>query len=52
MFTNPWIAASAYFMSVVLDEFDGMAARAFNQCTKFGAILDVVTDRCSSLLST
>ena len=47
MFTRPWLAAAAYFLSVVLDEFDGMAARAFNQCTKFGAILDVVTDRYS-----
>ena len=45
MFTYPWLAALAYFMSVVLDELDGMAARALNQCTKFGAILDVITDR-------
>ena len=29
--------------------FDGMAARAFNQSTKFGALLDMVTDRCSTV---
>ena len=45
MFSRPWLAASAYFLNVVLDEFDGIAARALNQCTKFGTILDMITDR-------
>ena len=37
-----------YATSQLLDAFDGMAARAFNQCSNFGAVLDMVTDRCSS----
>ena len=28
--------------------FDGMAARKFNQCTNFGAVLDMVCDRSSN----
>lgn len=35
-----------YWLSAFLDAFDGMAARAFNQSTKFGAVLDMVSDRC------
>jgi hypothetical protein len=26
---------------------DGRFARKFNQCTTFGAVLDMVTDRCA-----
>ena len=37
-----------YATSQLLDAFDGMAARAFDQCSNFGAVLDMVTDRCSS----
>jgi len=37
-----------YAASQLLDAFDGMAARKFNQCSLFGAVLDMVTDRCSS----
>jgi len=37
-----------YSLSAILDIADGHAARAFNQCTKFGAILDMVTDRAST----
>lgn len=33
--------------SSILDAFDGMAARKFNQCTNFGAVLDMVCDRAS-----
>ena len=33
--------------SSTLDAFDGMAARKFNQCTNFGAVLDMVCDRAS-----
>lgn len=32
-------------ISGVLDAFDGMAARRFNQSTNFGAVLDMVCDR-------
>jgi CDP-diacylglycerol--inositol 3-phosphatidyltransferase len=44
------IALSAYVISFAADLFDGMAARAFNQTSKFGAVLDMVTDRCSTAL--
>lgn len=38
-----------YWLSAFLDAFDGMAARAYNQSTKFGAVLDMVSDRCGGL---
>lgn len=37
-----------YTTSFVLDAADGMAARALNQCSHFGAILDMLTDRAST----
>jgi len=37
-----------YSLSAVLDIADGYAARSFNQCTKFGAVLDMITDRAST----
>lgn len=40
----------AYSLGAILDLFDGMAARHFNQSTKFGAVLDMVTDRVSTNL--
>ncbi|XP_065663261.1 CDP-diacylglycerol--inositol 3-phosphatidyltransferase-like [Hydra vulgaris] len=46
--SSPWIAVSLYLTSEFLDAFDGHAARALNQCTKFGSVLDMVTDRCST----
>lgn len=42
-------ALICYFLSAFLDAFDGHAARAFNQSTKFGAILDQLTDRCGTM---
>ncbi|EDO31331.1 predicted protein, partial [Nematostella vectensis] len=39
-------AAVMYVISGFLDAFDGHAARYFNQSTKFGAFLDMLTDRC------
>lgn len=44
-FTNAAVFIVCYSTSALLDLFDGMAARAFNQSTKFGAVLDMVTDR-------
>ena len=38
-----------YLYSFTADLFDGMAARKFNQCSQFGGLLDMVTDRCSTL---
>uniref|UniRef100_A0A3Q3X3U4 CDP-diacylglycerol--inositol 3-phosphatidyltransferase n=1 Tax=Mola mola TaxID=94237 RepID=A0A3Q3X3U4_MOLML len=45
----PWPAVSCYLLSALLDAFDGHAARALNQSTKFGAMLDMLTDRCSTM---
>ena len=36
-----------YGMSQALDAVDGLAARKFDQCSKFGAGLDMVCDRAS-----
>lgn len=38
----------SYCISCALDALDGFAARHFNQCSKFGAVLDMVTDRCTT----
>jgi CDP-diacylglycerol--inositol 3-phosphatidyltransferase len=35
-------------ISAMLDAVDGHAARFFNQSTKFGAMLDQLTDRCGT----
>jgi len=43
---NPWGASFCYFLSAALDAFDGYLAREFNQSTRFGAMLDQLTDRC------
>merc|ERR1712194_25533 len=44
-----WILCiTLYITSFVLDLFDGMAARYFNQCSALGGVLDMVTDRCST----
>ncbi|BFZ63266.1 phosphatidylinositol synthase 1 (CDP-alcohol phosphatidyltransferase1) [Saitoella coloradoensis] len=45
---HPKYCTWLYVVSCLLDAFDGMAARRFNQCTKFGAVLDMVTDRCTT----
>ncbi|KAG0336204.1 CDP-diacylglycerol-inositol 3-phosphatidyltransferase [Podila humilis] len=37
-----------YSISCLLDAVDGQAARYYNQCSKFGAVLDMVTDRCTT----
>lgn len=37
-----------YGISGFLDAFDGYAARKFSQGTRFGAVLDMVTDRCAT----
>ncbi|KAM4632205.1 CDP-diacylglycerol--inositol 3-phosphatidyltransferase [Discoglossus pictus] len=47
--TSPFIASSFYVTSGLLDAFDGHAARALNQGTKFGAMLDMLTDRCATM---
>jgi CDP-diacylglycerol--inositol 3-phosphatidyltransferase len=47
--TNPSIAISFYLLSGFLDAIDGHAARYLNQHTKFGAMLDMLTDRCANM---
>ncbi|CAG8505805.1 5928_t:CDS:2 [Ambispora leptoticha] len=42
---SPWTCMGLYTVSCLLDAVDGNAARYFNQCSKFGAVLDMVTDR-------
>lgn len=44
-----FLAIMLYIYSFTADLFDGMAARKFNQCSTFGGLLDMVTDRCSTL---
>ncbi|KAL1933555.1 hypothetical protein VTP01DRAFT_7645 [Rhizomucor pusillus] len=42
---HPKVCATLYCISCLLDAVDGNAARYFDQCSKFGAVLDMVTDR-------
>jgi CDP-diacylglycerol--inositol 3-phosphatidyltransferase len=45
-----WLLAICFYVaSFVGDLFDGMAARKFQQSSTFGGLLDMVTDRCSTL---
>jgi len=43
---HPKYCTLAYGISCLLDAVDGHAARALGQTSKFGAVLDMVTDRC------
>ncbi|KAK9449793.1 CDP-alcohol phosphatidyltransferase-domain-containing protein [Limtongia smithiae] len=45
---HPKVCTWLYIVSCLLDAFDGAAARKYDQATKFGAILDMVTDRCTT----
>lgn len=45
---HPGLTVLFYATSQALDAFDGMAARKFNQSTRFGAVLDMVCDRASN----
>ena len=47
--THYVIASWCYILSALLDAVDGHAARYFNQSTKFGAILDQLTDRVGTM---
>ena len=46
--TDPICFIICYFISFILDAFDGMVARAAHQTSKLGATLDMVTDRIST----
>lgn len=45
---HPRTCSALYAISCLLDALDGYAARIFNQGTQFGAVLDMVTDRCTT----
>ncbi|KAL1296707.1 hypothetical protein AAFC00_000182 [Neodothiora populina] len=45
---HPRRCSFLYSVSCLLDALDGYAARKYNQSTKFGAVLDMVTDRCTT----
>ena len=46
--TDPMLTLGLYITSFVLDAADGMAARALDQCSRFGAILDMIIDRAAT----
>ena len=45
---HPRRCSFLYSISCLLDALDGWAARKFNQSTRFGAVLDMITDRCTT----
>ncbi|KAF8580890.1 CDP-diacylglycerol-inositol 3-phosphatidyltransferase [Ramaria rubella] len=45
---HPKYCTLLYGISCLLDAVDGHAARALGQTSKFGAVLDMVTDRCTT----
>jgi len=45
---HPRTCSLLYSISCLLDALDGYAARHFEQSTRFGAVLDMVTDRCTT----
>lgn len=45
---HPRTCFGLYSVSCILDALDGLAARQYNQSTTFGAVLDMVTDRCTT----
>lgn len=45
---HPRTCSLLYSISCILDALDGFAARRYNQSTTFGAVLDMVTDRCTT----
>jgi len=44
------LAINCYIASVTIDNLDGVAARYFNQCSKFGACYDMIIDRMSTII--
>lgn len=45
---HPRTCSLLYTISCLLDALDGYAARMLDQGTQFGAVLDMVTDRCTT----
>lgn len=48
-FTDVNVTVACYILSQGLDAVDGVAARYFGQSSKFGAVLDMLTDRMTTL---
>eukprot|EP00301_Raphidiophrys_heterophryoidea_P021896 c6187_g1_i1.p1 GENE.c6187_g1_i1~~c6187_g1_i1.p1 ORF type:complete len:236 (+),score=59.77 c6187_g1_i1:174-881(+) len=46
--TQCWTFLVFYFTSFAFDALDGKVARMYDQCSDFGSVLDMVTDRCST----
>lgn len=47
MLRHPFVTVALHLTgNGILDVFDGAAARYFKQCSKFGELLDIATDRC------
>jgi len=46
---HPRTCALLYSISCLLDAADGWAARKYDQSSSFGAVLDMVTDRCCTV---
>ena len=46
-FKNPVITVISYTINQALDFIDGPVARRYNQCSQFGATLDMIIDRVS-----
>ncbi|KAG8788035.1 CDP-diacylglycerol-inositol 3-phosphatidyltransferase [Serendipita sp. 397] len=46
--SSPWYCTLLYGVSCLLDAVDGHAARLLNQTSRFGAVLDMITDRCTT----
>ncbi|CAH3110180.1 unnamed protein product, partial [Pocillopora meandrina] len=50
MTRRPLLTVALYFTSgIILDVADGVSARYFDQCSKFGELLDVLLDRCGRI---
>ncbi|KAJ2829202.1 phosphatidylinositol synthase 1 (CDP-alcohol phosphatidyltransferase1) [Coemansia erecta] len=47
-YEHPCLTFFAYALSELLDVADGYYARKLGQCSKFGEVLDMVTDRCTT----
>ncbi|KAB8271010.1 phosphatidylinositol synthase [Aspergillus minisclerotigenes] len=45
---HPRTCSLLYSVSCLLDALDGAAARRLEQSTRFGAVLDMITDRCTT----
>ncbi|VDM59110.1 unnamed protein product [Angiostrongylus costaricensis] len=46
---SPILAMLCYGLSAFLDSLDGWAARKYDQCSRIGAMLDQLTDRCGTM---